>query len=195
MYLMQIKIAIQLFLEVKFMPFFKHENIMEIFQQAPSRYLPIIQFIQTVMRGESSLSPGERELIAAYVSGLNACDYCYGAHQAIAVDLNVDLKLLEAILTDLAQAPIEERLRPVFALVRKLTLNPSKITKVDIDAVLETGWDEQAIEDVISVCALFNFLNRLVDGYGLKLPDREQLAAMAKMINDRGYKAILQSFN
>ena len=177
------------------MPFFKHENIMEIFQHDPNRYLPITQFIQTVMRGESSFSAGERELIAAYVSGLNACDYCYGTHQAIAIDLNVDLKLLEAILTDLAQAPIEERLRPVFALVRKLTLNPSKITKVDIDAVLETGWDEQAIEDVISVCALFNFLNRIVNGYGLKLPDREQLTAMAKMVNNRGYKAILQSSN
>ncbi len=95
------------------------------------------------------------------------------------------------MLTDLAQAPIEERLRPVFALVRKLSLNSSKITKVDIDAVLEAGWDGGAIEDVISVCALFNFLNRIVNGYGLKLPDREQLAVMAKMINDRGYKAIL----
>ncbi|MDJ0717648.1 MAG: peroxidase-related enzyme [Prochloraceae cyanobacterium] len=174
------------------MAFFKYQNVVEIFQHDPSRYLPITEFIQTVMRGESSFTAGERELIAAYVSGLNACDYCYGSHQAIATDLNVDPKLLEAILTDLAEAPIEEGLYPVFALVRKLTLNPSKVTQADVDAILQAGWDEQAIEDVIGVCALFNFMNRFVNAYGLEMPDNEQLTAMAKGINTQGYKKLLQ---
>ncbi len=147
-------------------------------------------------------------MIAAYVSGLNACDYCYGSHQAIAADLNVEPKLLEAILKDIVTAPIEDPLRPVFTLVHKLTLNPSKTTQADIDAVFAAGWDEQAIEDAIAtattegltqcqrkpiaVCSLFNFMNRFVDGYGLEQPNKEQLAAMAKGINAQGYQAALQ---
>ncbi|NET05043.1 MAG: hypothetical protein F6K09_11890 [Merismopedia sp. SIO2A8] len=51
------------------------------------------------MRGESALSAGERELITAYVSGLNACNYCYGSHQAIATDLNFERMLVFHHLT------------------------------------------------------------------------------------------------
>ena len=177
------------------MSFFQQPNLLAIFQQNPNRYLPLTQLIHNIMRGESAFTAGERELIAAYVSGLNACDYCYGSHQAIAADLNVEPKLLEAILTDITTAPIEERLRPVFALVHKLTLNSSKIAQADIDAVLAAGWDEKAVEDAISVCSLFNFMNRFVDGYGLEQPNQEQLTAMAKGINAHGYQAILQSSN
>lgn len=117
------------------MSFFGYPTILEIFQQNPERYAALAQWIQTVMRGKSSLSPGERELIAAYVSGLNACDYCYGSHQAIATDLKVDPELLQAILQDPTTVPLEARLRPVFALVQKLTLAPAKVTQTDIDAV------------------------------------------------------------
>ncbi len=52
------------------MPFFQHQNVLEIFQQNPSRYLPLTQFIQNVMRGESAFTAGERELID--------CSLCIG---------------------------------------------------------------------------------------------------------------------
>ena len=161
------------------MPFFSQENVLEIFQQNSSRYSPLTQFIQNVMRGESAFTPGERELIAAYVSGLNSCNYCSGSHQALAADLNVDPQLLEAILKDIATAPIDERLRPIFALVQKLTLTPSKTTQADIDRVLTAGWDQQAVEDAIAVCSLLNLMNRLVDGFGLEQPSQEQLSAFS----------------
>ena len=98
------------------MPYLQQQSLIELFNQNPNRYSPLTQFVQNVMRGESAFTVGERELIAAYVSSLNACNFCYGSHQAIAADLNVDPNLLEAITKDLATAPIEERLRPVFAL-------------------------------------------------------------------------------
>ena len=177
------------------MPFFKYQNLIEIFQHDRDRYLPIIQFIETVMQGESAFTAGERELIAAYVSGLNACDFCAGAHQALAEHLKVEPNLLTAMLADLTQAPVEDRLRPVFSFVSKLTLNPSQIIQADIDAVLKAGWDSQAIEDAIDICALFNFMNRFVDGYGLKLPDREQLAALVRGINNQGYENFFLSSN
>ena len=151
----------------------------------------LVQFIQSVMRGESAFSPGERELIAAYVSGLNACDYCHGAHQAIATDLGIDPQLLETILQDLDTAPVSDRLRAVLALVQKLTLAPSKVMQADIDSVFQAGWSERAIQDAIDVCALFSFMNRIVNGYGFEPPNNQQMTVMAKGINAHGYEAPL----
>ena len=61
--------------------------------------------------------------------------------------------------------------------MRKLTLTPSRIGLADAAAVFSAGWDEQALFDAISVCALFNFMNRIVDGSGIgKDPLREEPA-------------------
>ena len=171
------------------MAFFRYQHVLEIFQATPNRYAPLAEFIQAVMRGESDFSPGERELIAAYVSGLNACDYCHGSHQAIATDLGVDPQLLAAVLQDPATAPIDERLRPILALVHKLTLTPSKVSQADIDAVAAVGWSERAVQDAIEVCGLFGLMNRMVNGYGLETPNSQQLSEMAKGINTYGYAA------
>ena len=175
------------------MPFLPQQSLIELFNHNPKRYSPLTQLVQNVMRGESAFTAGERELIAAYVSSLNACKFCFGSHQAIAADLNVDPELLEAIINDIETAPIEERFRPVFALVQKLTQTPSKTTQADIDALLAAGWDRQAVEDAIAVCSLFNFMNRLVDGFGFESPGQEQLMGMAKMINTQGYQAVIQT--
>ncbi|MGK7945758.1 MAG: carboxymuconolactone decarboxylase family protein [Microcystaceae cyanobacterium] len=177
------------------MPFLKQQSIVEIFSTNPNRYSPLIQLTQNIMQGESPFTLGERELIAAYVSGLNACHFCYNAHQAIATSLNVDPNLLDALINDIKTAPIEERFYPVFVFVSKLTLTPSKITPTDIDDILAAGWDEQAVEDAIAVCFLFNLMNRLVHGFGLESPDQQQLSDMANMINTQGYQTLIQSVN
>ena len=178
-------------LQSSLMPFLSPQTLPDIFQQNPDRYAALAQLIQTIMRGESAFSPGERELIAAYVSGLNACNYCHNSHLAIATDLGIDPQLLEAALQDLATAPFDDRLRAVLAFVQKLTLTPSKVTQADIDAVAEVGWSERAIRDAIEVCALFSFMNRIVDGYGFETPDNHQLLTMAKGINIHGYETPL----
>lgn len=173
------------------MPFLSPPTLPDVFHQNPERYSALAQLIQTIMRGDSAFSPGERELIAAYVSGLNACNYCHNSHLAIATDLGIDPQLLEAALQDLTTAPLNDRLRAVLALVQKLTLTPSKFTQTDIDAVAQVGWSERAIRDAIEVCALFSFMNRIVDGYGFETPDNHQLLTMAKGINTHGYEAPL----
>ena len=59
-------------------------------------------------------------------------------------------------------------MKPILRYVRKLTLTPSRIVPSDSEAVFEAGRDEQALFDAISVCALFNFMNRIVDGTEIK---------------------------
>lgn len=146
----------------------------------------LIAFHTAVLRGPSPLSEGEREMIAAFVSGLNACNYCHGVHAATARAFGVD----EALLTDLVNDPdctaADERMRPIFRFLRKLTLTPSKMVRDDAEAVFAAGWDERALHDAITTAALFNFMNRYVEGHGLELDDTD-LAARGEGLARDGY--------
>lgn len=105
---------------------------------APEASSHLIAFHETVLRGESPLTVGERELIAAFVSGLNACAYCHGVHKATARAFGIDETLLEHLVADPHNSPADPRMKPLLRFVRKLTLNASKMTKQDADAVLKS---------------------------------------------------------
>jgi uncharacterized peroxidase-related enzyme len=120
------------------------------------------------LRDPSPLTVAERELIAAYVSGLNACTYCHGAHTVAATAFGIDESVFADLMADLDTATVDGRIKPILAYVRKLTLSPARMVEADAEAVYAAGWDEQALFDAVSVCALFNFMNRIVEGSGIK---------------------------
>ena len=126
---------------------------------------------EAVMRGPSAFTPGERELIAGFVSGVNACDYCHGSHTAVAVAFGFAEDLMPKLLEDVDTAPIDDRMKPVLQYVKKLTLTPSRMVQADADAVFAAGWDEGALHDAVAVCCYFNFMNRLVLGHGIPFDD------------------------
>jgi uncharacterized peroxidase-related enzyme len=113
----------------------------------------------------------ERELIAACVSARNACGYCHGVHAATAQAFGVPEATLGALLADVAAAPVDERMKPLLRLAGKLTVTPAKVTPADAQAVLTAAWPEQALHDAVAVCALFNMMNRLVEGLGITAGD------------------------
>ena len=90
-----------------------------VFRSFPEKLAPWCEYESLVMRGNSDLSASERELIAAYVSGLNACSYCHDAHTVFARAYGIDPKLIEALMVDLVTAPIDVRLKPIPRLRRK----------------------------------------------------------------------------
>ena len=97
------------------------------------------------------------------------------------------VRVSEAIL-DLATAPIDSKLRPILAFVKKLTLTSTRMTQADADAVFAVGWDEAALHSAIAVCCLFNFMNRLVDGHGIEA-DRASFAERGRKHVEMGYVA------
>ena len=128
----------------------------------------LVNYHSAVLRQPSKLSEKQRELIAAFVSGLNACDYCHGVHSVAARSFGLEEGLLAALIEDLDTAMVEEELKPILRYAQILTQNPSKLTQAHADAVYEAGWSEQTLHDAINVICLFNFMNRLVEGHGLK---------------------------
>lgn len=162
-------------------------NLMQILMLAPERGKVLFEYTRAVMRDPSALTAAQRELIFAYCSSLNACTYCYGQHSVGAVALGIDETLFDELMEDIDSSSAPENLKPILHLVRKLTLTPSRVVQADVDKILAAGWDERAYFDVVSVCALANFMNRLVDGTGTAM-DGEALREMGGRIAEGGYQ-------
>ena len=139
-----------------------------------------------LMRGPSPLTPGERELIAAFVSGVNSCRYCHGAHSLVARAFGVDEAVLAKSLNNIGDAPVDARLKPILRYVRKLTETPSRMTDADAAAVYDAGWSDEALLHAIAVCAYFNNMNRLVEGAGI-VGSAEDYAVAAQRLVAHGY--------
>jgi len=139
-----------------------------------------------LMRGPSPLTPGERELIAAFVSGVNSCRYCHGAHSLVARAFGIDESVFAKSLDNIGDAPIDARLKPILRYVRKLTETPSRMTAADAVAVYEAGWSDEALLHAIAVCAYFNNMNRLVEGAGI-VGSVEDYSKAAQRLVEHGY--------
>jgi len=173
------------------MPFFsfldEYSDITDITFNDRKRFAPMDRFSSHLLRGESQLSISERELIAAYVSGLNGCKYCHGTHTAVAKNFGISESLIQDLLNDIDSYELSTKMKPVISFVKKLTLHPSKVIQKDAQAVFDAGWNEKALQDVICICSLFNFYNRLLDGHGVK--GSNQLYQIgAEHLTNNGYK-------
>jgi len=142
-------------------------HLSDLYRRYPETVPPLMELHEVLMRGEGALSVGERELIATYVSALNACRFCTGSHKVYVEVFGQDPAVIDALLDDPATAPVDDRLRPVLAYVAKLNTLPSRLTQADAQAVYDAGWDERALYEAIQVCALFNMMNRVVEGTGI----------------------------
>ena len=162
------------------------QGIVDIFQENPNKYMPSLTLAQQILREPANLSSAERELIAAFTSSLNKCNYCADSHTAFAESLGVDSKELQNVLN---QNYKEHRLSAVFDYVKKLTLNPSSLTPTDFNSVIDSGITEEELKDAIAVCAAFNYFNRIVEGHFLPThPEGAKgFAQVAEMITKPGY--------
>ncbi len=142
-------------------------HLADVYRKFPKQLRPLLNYHDVLLRGESPLSVAERELIAAFVSGLNACNFCFGAHKIYAKAFGIDENLIDTLVNDFDAAPVDEKLRPILAYVAKLKDLPARLTSKYADAVYAAGWSEEALFDAIQVAALFNYMNRIIEGTGV----------------------------
>jgi uncharacterized peroxidase-related enzyme len=142
-------------------------HLSDLYARFPDNVQPLMVYTDGLLRGEGELNVGERELIATYVSALNACTFCVGAHRAYAEVFGIDAGLIDALIDDPATAPVDDKLRPILAYVAKLNTLPSRLKQDDAQAVYDAGWSETALYEAVQVCALFNMMNRIIEGSGI----------------------------
>ncbi len=164
--------------------------MLDVLRLSPKAAAPLVQLHEELMRGNSPLTEGQRELLAAYVSGLNSCAYCHGVHAATAEAFGIPAALLNNLLADLDSAEVEDRFKQILRFVRKLTLEPASVTSQDAAGVLSAGWDDRALHDAVMICGLFSFMNRVVLGLGLRADEEYALQAAARLSSE-GYAALL----
>jgi len=162
-------------------------TLRHIFHRWPELAAPLTDYTEKLMRGPSPFTPAERELIATVTSATNACHFCYGSHRATAEAMGFDGTLIEAVMADLDTAEIKPAMKPVLAFVKKLTSSPAGILQSDVDAIFDAGWDSEAFHHAVSVCALFNQYNRILDAYGIKMDDSYYAEAGRRMAEE-GYQ-------
>jgi uncharacterized peroxidase-related enzyme len=165
----------------------EYSKIWELFAFRPSFTTHLARFTQGVLRQPASISPGLRELVAAYTSYQNECGFCTKAHAATAAELLGDEDLVWRALRDLEASPLEEKDKGLLRFVGKVTKNLPAIHGDDISALRSLGWDDEAIYYVVTTCALFNFYNRWITATGVPEMSDQSHREQGKMLAARGY--------
>ena len=139
------------------------------------------------MRADSDWTPGERELMAAFVSYKNHCRYCTDAHRATAGQFVGDATAA-AVLAAPATAPISPKLRAILAFLEKLTIAPRDLTSEDVAVLRRADISDDAIGNATEICVQFCMINRLADTFGFRLQTPRGLANEAKTLAKKNYK-------
>jgi uncharacterized peroxidase-related enzyme len=150
---------------------------------------PLNALAEALLRAPNSLSPGERELIAAYVSGLNDCTFCSSSHSAFAAaQLEAGMPLVEQVRSDPGSAPISPKLRALLRIAAAVQRSGRDVTAEMIDAARADGATDVEIHDTVLIAAAFCMLNRYVDGLGTFAPaDPGAYEPATRRILSQGY--------
>ena len=167
-------------------------GIVSLFQYRPEMAGPLTELTEVLLRGPNTLSRGERELIAAYVSALNECRFCTLTHATKAA-----AQLPGGKLGDLVGAHESglwsPKLRALLRIAAAVQRGGGAVTPQDVAQAREAGAADVEIHDTVLIAAAFCMFNRYVDGLGAVAPDDPQTyARMAEFVMERGYTAALE---
>lgn len=158
----------------------------------PDTAKPLLNLAQTLLRGDSSLSAGERELIATYVSKQNECVFCSSSHGAAAKHLlHEDFDLVEQVWKNFEEAPISDKLKALLNLAGQVQQGGKHVTDDAVARARDEGATDREIHDTVLIAAAFCMYNRYVDGLATAAP--QQLSAydeMGAVMAEEGYTRV-----
>lgn len=157
---------------------------------------PIRELTQILLRGPSTLSEGERELIATIVSHGNECTFCATAHSAAADELLGEQKTTRAIKEDPESAPVSEKIKALLQIASKVQKSGRLVNQKDIQRAIDAGATDMEIHDTVLIAALFSLYNRYVDGLGAWTPKNPKFyKTLAQRLAIRGYMRPEQGYS
>ena len=164
-------------------------GIVGLLNYRPETAAPLLELAEMLLRGPSSLSSGEREIIAASVSYWNKCHFCHTSHAAAAAaHLNSGLQLIDEIKAGLPATEVSDKLRALLHIAHQVQRNGKNVTDDDVAAARELGATDNEIHDTVLIAAAFCMYNRYVDGLGTWAPGpNEAYAAMGERMAHVGY--------
>lgn len=150
-------------------------GIIGLLEYRPETAKPLNELAETLLRGPSSLSRREREMIASYVSWQNDCHFCHTSHGAAAAHhLDGDLAIIDDIKNDFERTEITPKFRALLEIARKVRISGREVKEEDIEAARGEGATDQEIHDTVLISAAFCMFNRYVDGLGTEAPEEKE---------------------
>src|SRR6202789_3589552 len=161
----------------------------------PETAAPVNELVNILLRGESTLSRGERELIATHVSWRNDCFFCQSIHGAVAAaQLGHDEQLVHTVKTDWLKADISPKLKALLNIAGKVQQGGKHVTEDEVAAARAEGATDLEIHDTVLIAAVFCMCNRYVDGLGTWAPEDPAIyRARAAQIVEHGYSGVTQA--
>lgn len=156
----------------------------------PETSKPLNALAEVLLRDESNtLSRGDRELIATYVSYLNDCFFCQNAHGAIAGHyMQCDIDYIDAIKQDFTKTDISDKLKALLSIAASVQKGGKQVTSDQIENAKTLGATDVEIHDTVLNAAAFCMFNRYVDGLATWAPeDRQYYVNRAAARAEEGY--------
>jgi uncharacterized peroxidase-related enzyme len=154
----------------------------------PETAKPMRELAHVLLHEPSSLTPGERELIATYVSSQNNCYFCQTSHGAAAASHLGGNEVVKQVKTDFQNASVSPKLKALLAIAGKVQLGGKNVTSEDVANARSLGSTDLEIHDTVLIAAAFCMYNRYVDGLGTWQPhDESMYAEMGKHLAEHGY--------
>ena len=155
----------------------------------PETAKPMRELAETLLRGPNSLTSGEREMIATFVSSRNDCAFCRDSHRAAAAHhLDGNYELVDAVRRDPETAPVSAKLKALLAIAAKVQQGGKQVSAADVARARTAGATDVEIHDTVLIAAAFCMFNRYVDGLAtLTPPDPRAYDAMGQRMAREGY--------
>src|SRR5689334_10297463 len=155
----------------------------------PETSKPLNELAEVLLRSENSLTRGERELIATYVSYLNDCFFCQNAHGGLAQHyLKCDMNFIDGVKRDFNSSDIPDKIKALLKIAGCVQKGGKNVTSEQVEAARKLGATDREIHDTVLIAAAFCMFNRYVDGLGTWAPqDRNFYIERAPRRADEGY--------
>lgn len=157
---------------------------------------PIRTLTELLLRGPSTLSRAERELIATIVSNGNECRFCTAAHTAAADMLLGEQETARRMKQDLETAPVNEKMKALLTIAKLIGKNGKLVTTEVIERAKNAGATDIEIHDTVLIAALFCLYNRYVDGMATAMPANDNyFVTLAERLVNHGYTRLPQGYD
>jgi uncharacterized peroxidase-related enzyme len=157
---------------------------------------PIRELTQFLLRGPSTLTEGERELIATVVSYRNECKFCTTAHTAAADLLLGEENSSTSVKRDITSAPVSDKMKALLTIAAQVQQSGKSVTSESIQKAKDADATDIEIHDTVLIAALFCLYNRYVDGLATAMPEKpEYFDQLAHRIVHHGYTRLPQGYD
>jgi uncharacterized peroxidase-related enzyme len=151
---------------------------------------------QLLLRGPSTLSEGERELIATIVSHRNDCRFCVSAHTVIADILLGEENISAKVKEDITNAPVSNKMKALLTIASQVQESGKNVTTESIQKAKDEGATDMEIHDTVLIAALFCLYNRYVDGLATLTPaDPGFYKNLGERLKNNGYNRLSQGYD